>query len=53
MIFNLNKETKNNIYLKDNTGPTSLKISFKFSSVASYGIFPTIKYQNLLLGITV
>lgn len=30
-------------YLSDKTGPTSLKISFNFSSVASYGIFPTEK----------
>lgn len=31
----------NDTYLKDKTGPTSLNISFSFSSVASYGIFPT------------
>ena len=34
-------------YLKERTGPTSLKISFKFSSVASYGIFPTEKIYNI------
>lgn len=28
-------------HLKDRTGPTSLKMSFSFSSVASYGMFPT------------
>jgi hypothetical protein len=28
-------------YLNESTGPTSLKISLSFSSVASYGMLPT------------
>lgn len=33
-------------YLRDMTGPTSLKISFSFSSVASYGMFPTVNLKK-------
>lgn len=41
LIFRLNFAT----HFKERTGPTSLKISFNFSSVASYGMFPTVKLQ--------
>ena len=33
------------MHLKLTTGPAWLKISFSFSSVASYGIFPTTTEQ--------